>query len=371
MLSASGSRLAASASARSSGSCRFGLVIAQFRPMGMSPVRRAFVILAVAAVVVAIFLLLAQDNFTLKIPERRRGPGSRARRPTSRRSSAPTPTRGNDYDVLTNGDQVFPAMLEAIRGAKRRISFESYIYDTGEIANQFTAALEEAARRGVRVSIVVDAVGSSTMDDAHVERLKSAGCRIASFSPHPLVFPRGSELPQPPQDPGRRRRDRVYRRRRDRRPLAGQRAGAGALARHARPDPRPDRAPAGSGLLRELQRGGRRSDAGARSPGADPARRRLVRRRPELAERRQQRPDAALPAVDCLGARDDRHHEPVLRHGRVDALGAEGGRRTRRQDPDPRRRGHHRRDAGEVRVARRSTSSCSTSASRYTSTSRR
>ena len=53
-------------------------------------------------------------------------------------------------------------MLEAIRGAKRRISFETYIYDTGEVANQFTAALEEAARRGVRVSIVVDAVGASS-----------------------------------------------------------------------------------------------------------------------------------------------------------------------------------------------------------------
>ena len=74
-------------------------------------------------------------------------------------------------------------MLEAIRGATRRISFETYIYDTGEVANQFTAALEEAARRGVRVSLLVDAVGSSTMDDAHVTRLTGAGCRIARFGP--------------------------------------------------------------------------------------------------------------------------------------------------------------------------------------------
>ena len=50
-------------------------------------------------------------------------------------------------------------MLEAIDGARRRISFETYIYDTGEIADQFTAALEEAARRGVQVNLVVDAVG--------------------------------------------------------------------------------------------------------------------------------------------------------------------------------------------------------------------
>ena len=150
--------------------------------MGMSPVRRAFAILAVVAVVVAIFLMLAQDNFTLKIRSAvgAREPGHASYIAALVDSDA---TRGNDYDVLTNGDQVFPAMLEAIKGAKRRISFESYIYDTGEVANQFTAALEAAARRGVRVSIVVDAVGSSSMEDSHVERLKSAGCRVATFNP--------------------------------------------------------------------------------------------------------------------------------------------------------------------------------------------
>jgi len=136
----------------------------------------------VAAVVVSISLMLAQDNFTLQI---RRAVGARDPGHASYVAAlvGAHATRGTDYDVLTNGDQVFPAMLDAIRGAKRRISFETYIYDTGEIANQFTAALEEAARRGVRVSVVVDAVGSSSMESAHVERLKSAGCRVANFNP--------------------------------------------------------------------------------------------------------------------------------------------------------------------------------------------
>ena len=117
--------------------------------MGMSPVRRAFVILAVAAVVVAIFLVLAQDNFTLKV--RSAAAAGDAGHPTYIAALVGADaTRGNDYDVLTNGDQIFPAMLEAIRGAKRRISFETYIYETGKIADQFTAAFEEAARRGVR-----------------------------------------------------------------------------------------------------------------------------------------------------------------------------------------------------------------------------
>jgi cardiolipin synthase len=149
--------------------------------MGMSPVRRAFIILAVVAAVVALLLVLAQDNTTLKV---RSALGAEDRRHASYIAAlvGADETHGNDYDVLTNGDQVFPAMLDAIRGAKRRINFETYIYDTGEIANQFTTALEEAARRNVRVNILVDAVGSS-MDDAHVERLQNAGCRVAKFGP--------------------------------------------------------------------------------------------------------------------------------------------------------------------------------------------
>jgi cardiolipin synthase A/B len=155
--------------------------------MGMSPVRRAFVVLSVAAVVVAISLVLAQDNITLKV---RSAVGARDAGHATYIAAlvGAHATHGNDYDVLTNGDQVFPAMLGAIRGAKRRISFETYIYDSDTIANEFTAALEEAARRGVRVSILVDAVGASSMKDAHVERLKSAGCRIAKFNPLSWYF---------------------------------------------------------------------------------------------------------------------------------------------------------------------------------------
>jgi cardiolipin synthase len=159
----------------------YGPVIAQLSDMGMSPVRRAFVILGVVAVVVALFLVLAQDNATLKV---RSGIGADDPRHASYIAAlvGADMTRGNDFDVLTNGDQVFPAMLDALRGARRRINFETYIYGTGEIANQFTTALEEAARRGVRVNLVVDAVGGS-MDDAHVKRLETAGCRVAKFNP--------------------------------------------------------------------------------------------------------------------------------------------------------------------------------------------
>jgi cardiolipin synthase len=158
-----------------------GIEVAELGRMGMSPVRRAFVILLVAGVVVALALLLAQDQATLQV---RSAVG--ADQPHHQEYLAAilgaALTRGNRYDVLTNGDQIFPAMLDAIGRAGRRISFETYIYDTGSVADQFTAAFEAAARRGVTVNIVVDSVGASGMDEEHVQRLREAGCHVAEFN---------------------------------------------------------------------------------------------------------------------------------------------------------------------------------------------
>ena len=149
--------------------------------MGMSPVRRAFVILFVAAVIIAVGLLVAQDQVVLHVrsdvaAEDPRHP------PYIAALVGADLRRGNTYDVLTNGDQIFPTMLDAIAGAKRRISFETYIYDTGKVADRFTAAFEAAARRGVRVQLVVDSVGASSMDEEHLQRLRSAGCHVAQFN---------------------------------------------------------------------------------------------------------------------------------------------------------------------------------------------
>ena len=151
------------------------------RRVSKRPVRRAFFILFIAAAVVAVFLMLAQDQETLKI--RSAAGAEDPRVPSYMAALVGTDlTHGNQFDILTNGDQIFPAMLEAINGAKRRISLETYIYDKGGVADQFTAALEAAARRGVRVNVVVDAVGASSMPDEHKQRLKQAGCHIAEFN---------------------------------------------------------------------------------------------------------------------------------------------------------------------------------------------
>ena len=149
--------------------------------MGMSPVRRAFVILTVAAIVVALLLLLAQDQETLRVRSAYGAEDPLHPAYVAALVGADL-TRGNAFDVLTNGDQFFPAMLEAIKAARRRITFETYIYDKEGIARQFTDALEAAARRGVRVYLIVDAVGGNSMGKEDVERLRSAGCQIATFN---------------------------------------------------------------------------------------------------------------------------------------------------------------------------------------------
>ena len=71
-------------------------------------------------------------------------------------------------------------MLAAINGAKRRIAFETYIYEKGSVGEQFTAALEAAARRGVQVNMVIDAMGSSVPEEWS-DRLRAAGAKVGTF----------------------------------------------------------------------------------------------------------------------------------------------------------------------------------------------
>jgi cardiolipin synthase A/B len=145
------------------------------------PFRRAAIILLWAALVVATALLLAQDQETLRVRSEIAAADPRSPAFVAALVGAAL-TLGNRYEVLTNGDQFFPSMLQAIDRARRRINFETYIYDTGEIANKFTDALERAARRGVHVTLVADAVGAWP-DPIHTERLRIAGARVLTFNP--------------------------------------------------------------------------------------------------------------------------------------------------------------------------------------------
>ena len=146
------------------------------------PIRRALKILIGVAVVVTVLLLFAQDQETLTIRSAVSAEDPRHAAYLAALVGADV-TNGNKVTVLTNGDQIFPAMLGAIRGATRRISLETYIYNSDSaVAEEFTTALEQAARRGVRVNLVLDAVGASSVSEQHQARLRNAGCQVALFN---------------------------------------------------------------------------------------------------------------------------------------------------------------------------------------------
>ncbi|MDP9991295.1 cardiolipin synthase [Variovorax boronicumulans] len=88
---------------------------------------------------------------------------------------------GNRFEALYNGDRIFPPMLEAIRGAKESITFETYIYWSGDIGRAFADALSERARAGVPVHVLLDWVGSAKVDDDFIKEMESAGVQIRRF----------------------------------------------------------------------------------------------------------------------------------------------------------------------------------------------
>ncbi|TXK65647.1 cardiolipin synthase [Alkalisalibacterium limincola] len=91
---------------------------------------------------------------------------------------------GNDVQDLHNGVEIFPAMLEAIESAERTITFETYIYWSGEIGERFTRALVDRARAGVRVHVLIDWVGSQKMEAEKIQEMEDAGVEVRYY--HPL-----------------------------------------------------------------------------------------------------------------------------------------------------------------------------------------
>src|SRR5918992_3976178 len=90
---------------------------------------------------------------------------------------------GNRTQALVNGDAFFPDMLEAIRRARKTITFESYIWWSGEIGAEFTQALVERAQAGVKVHLLFDALGSGRIDDKAVKEMKAAGVEVEKYNP--------------------------------------------------------------------------------------------------------------------------------------------------------------------------------------------
>jgi cardiolipin synthase len=96
----------------------------------------------------------------------------------------PVPVKGNKIELLNNGDQIFPALLGAIKSAKKSVNFETFLFHSGEVGNQFRDAFCERAQAGVIVRILLDGVGSGTkLNDEDVEKMKQAGCQFAYYHP--------------------------------------------------------------------------------------------------------------------------------------------------------------------------------------------
>jgi cardiolipin synthase len=90
---------------------------------------------------------------------------------------------GNDVRILLNGEQIFPAVLEAIRSAKSSITYAQYFVDDGPVVDDVVAALAERCRAGVPAHVLLDGVGAVSMSDRHIDELKTAGCDVRTFRP--------------------------------------------------------------------------------------------------------------------------------------------------------------------------------------------
>jgi len=88
---------------------------------------------------------------------------------------------GNRIHALQNGDEIFPAMLEGIAAAKRTITFETYIYWSGQIGEQFARALIDRARAGVRVHVMLDWIGCDKMSHQLVAEMKTGGVEVERY----------------------------------------------------------------------------------------------------------------------------------------------------------------------------------------------
>ncbi len=94
-----------------------------------------------------------------------------------------TATDGNHIEILRNGDEIFPAMFEAVQQATSTIDFLTFVYWVGEIGEEWARALAERAVAGVRVRVLLDALGTYDMDEKLIELMRDAGVAVERFRP--------------------------------------------------------------------------------------------------------------------------------------------------------------------------------------------
>jgi hypothetical protein len=125
---------------------------------------------------------------------------------------------GNRVDIYNNGDEFYPAMLEAIESARLSITMEQYIFWHGEVGRRFAEAFAEKARAGVSVKLLLDAIGSATLGNFQDSR--SGWLSTCLVSPHSLVHAPSRQSAGSPEISDRGWQGRLHRRIGARRSLA-------------------------------------------------------------------------------------------------------------------------------------------------------
>jgi cardiolipin synthase len=158
--------------------------------MFTTPSARTWVVAALAAIATLAAVLLYQNlsagekRIQHQLPRLYETDDTEFRRSLSS-LLGPQIVEGNSVDTLVNGDRIFPAMLAAIRSARRTITFETYIYWSGDIGREFVQALVDRARAGVKVHVLLDWVGSIKMDASLLEEMRAGGVEVERFhEPH-------------------------------------------------------------------------------------------------------------------------------------------------------------------------------------------
>ena len=88
---------------------------------------------------------------------------------------------GNKIDVLLNGEQTFPAMLKAIRDARKSITYAQYLYQDGAIAYELAEAFAERCRAGLTVKLLLDSHGGGKIPEDIPQLLTDSGCQLEWF----------------------------------------------------------------------------------------------------------------------------------------------------------------------------------------------
>lgn len=94
-----------------------------------------------------------------------------------------TVMRGNSVRLLRDGDNAYPAMLDAINHAKKTVLLLSYIFDVDPVGEEFVEALSKAKERGVEIRVLVDSVGSDYSKTNIGDVLEKRGITCAKFLP--------------------------------------------------------------------------------------------------------------------------------------------------------------------------------------------